>query len=376
MKFSVSLVLVVLLVLQLSNAEDNVQRVKNGELSAFVKKKMNRENIPAMSVLVFKEGEVKAELLLGHSNIKENKPLKKNDLFLLASVSKIVTAVALLQLEEQGYFQLSDPINDYLSFKVNHPWYSKEITFKMLLTHTSGIADSDIASNGNYYYGKDSPIKLKSYLKQCLTPKGKTYDEEENFWDWKPGSEYEYSNIGSALIGVLVEELTGMDFAKYCKEHIFKPLGMWHTAWHLKDIDKDIVMPYDYTNGWYKAIGHYTFPDYPNGGLRSTAADMFKLLVAFTQNGKSQGHQLLKKETINKMMKEQISKIDDTVGLHLFELDWDEGLWGHSGGEMGVSTLVSFSPESEVGVIVLANLEDVDLDDVMWKGYYIGKNAQ
>lgn len=367
--------LLFLLIFLASTGTAKVTREKNGNFNSFVLKEMKRQHIPAMSVLVFRKEKIISEVLLGKSNIKAGASLKRNDLFLLASVSKIVTATALMQLEEQGKLKLSDPINKHLSFNVEHPWYSEKITIKMLLTHISGIADSDFASNGNYYYGKDSPIALSKYLKDYFKTDGKHYDEEENFWDFKPGSKHKYSNMGSALIGVLVEEITGMDFAEYCKENIFKPLKMTNTAWHLKDINSTIVMPYALHNGEYEAIGHYTFPDYPNGGLRSTAADMFKFLAAFIQEGKSHGYRLLKKETINKMMKAQIPQIDETVGLHLFEIDWEEDLWGHSGGEMGVSTQVAFSPASEVGVIILASTEDADLDEIMWEGYYLGKNV-
>ena len=170
----------------------------------------------------------------------------------------------------------------------------------------------------------------------------------------------------------MVEEISGIDFNEYYKKHIFSPLGMRHTAWHLSDINDFIVQPYDYINGRYESVEHYTFTDYPNGGLRSTAADMFQFLSAFVRNGKVKNYQLLKPKTIQAMTSLQIPNISEDMGLHLFLIDEQDNLWGHDGGEQGVATILAFNPKTKIGAIILCNQGEADLEDLLIEAYNVG----
>jgi CubicO group peptidase (beta-lactamase class C family) len=250
------------------------------DFEEFIEDEMYFQEIPTMSILIFKEGVILYESYNGKSNIAQGLALEENHLFMLASVSKVITATALLQLYEDGLFELDDNINDYLSFDVNVPNYSNNITFRMLLTHTSGIADGP-AMDDQYYYGEGSPIALSYFIENYLLPGGVYYDAFDNYYDFAPGSAYEYSNIGNALIGVLVEEISGIEFNSYCKQNIFNPLGMTNTFWRLDEIYQPIVTPYNLQGNQLQALQNYTFTDYPNGGLRSTGRDLFKFLSAF-----------------------------------------------------------------------------------------------
>jgi CubicO group peptidase (beta-lactamase class C family) len=337
----------------------------------YIQDEVGFQKIPAMSILVFKGDEILYEKYVGKSNLQQDVSLGKDHLFLLASISKVVTATALLQLYEDGYFALDDNINDYLPFNVNVPNFATNITFRMLLTHTSGIADGR-ALDDQYYYGEDSPIALDSFLENYLVPGGDYYDASENFHNFQPGTQHQYSNEGSALIGVLVEEISGDNFNTYCKQNIFNPLGMSNTYWRLGEITQPIAQPYNYNNGQYQAVQHYTFTDYPNGGLRSTGRDLFKILSAFVQNGRSNHHQLLSDSTINSILSPQIPLIDNEVGLHMFLMNSEHGLWGHDGGEEGAATIMGFNPTTKIGAIILANQGDADLDEILGQAYKLG----
>ncbi|MFK7906403.1 MAG: serine hydrolase domain-containing protein [Chitinophagales bacterium] len=342
------------------------------DFALYLQDEMEMQNMPALSVLIFKENEVLYENQMGKSNIAQNNALQSNDLFLLASVSKVITATALLQLQEQGHFSLDDSINDHLPFNVSVPGYENtHITFRMLLTHTSGIAESDLVYD-QYYYGEDSPVSLADFLENYLATNGNLYDEKENFYDFEPGKGHEYSNIGNALIGLLVEQISGMDFNDYCKQNIFEPLGMTNTFWRLDEINQTIVQPYDYVKGEYQEIQHYTFTDYPNGGLRSTAKDLFRFLSAFTQNGTFNNHQILQSATIQEMIRPQIPTLSNDMGLHLFLINSENNLWGHDGGEQGVATIVAFNPTSKIGAIILTNQGEADLEDMLIEAYEFG----
>lgn len=371
-KTIVKLTFLVFLITTFSSCEENKVEINNtADFDAYIRDEMDLQNIPAAAVLIFKENEVLHESYLGKSNLQQGIALQGNHLFLLASVSKVVTATALLQLHEAGLFSLGDDVSDYLPFAVKHPNSATPITFQMLLTHTSGIADGN-ALDGQYYYGKDSPVALSFFLENYLVSGRKFYNASENFYNFEPGTRHEYSNTGNALIGLLVEEIAGVDFNTYCKQNIFAPLGMNNTHWRLDEISQTIVQPYNYARREYEEIQHYTFTDYPNGGLRSTATDMFTFLSAFVQGGKANNHQLLSQQTVEAMITPQIPALDNEVGLHLFLMGSVNNLWGHDGSEQGVATIVAFNPATKVGAIILTNQGNAELEDMLAEAYKFG----
>lgn len=354
------------------NKEDDNGIENTRELEEYLLDEMEDQNIPAMAVLLFDGANVRYEKYLGKSNVQQNLSLQDDHLFLLASISKVVTATALLQLSDQGLLKLDDKINSYLPFTVNVPGQTKDITFRMLLTHTSGIADGSALDN-QYYYGMDSPIALDYFLLNYLTPNGAFYNAQENFHSFEPGSQYEYSNTGNALIGMLVQQITGTDFNTYCKQNIFDKLGMTESYWRLDEITQTIVQPYDDVNGQNEVIQHYTFTDYPNGGLRSTARDLHKLLTALVSNGSFGSFTLLQAQTVEAMTTLQIPTLDNTMGLHLFRINTQYDLWGHDGGEQGVSTIMAFNKDNGKGAIILTNQGEADLDDILVEAYKIAE---
>lgn len=351
--------------------EDEAPIDNAADFETFLQEEMEDQYIPALSVLIFEKDNILQESHLGKSNIEQNIALENDHLFLLASISKMVTGTALLQLKDDGLLELDDKINDYLPFNVAIPDETEDITFRMLLTHTSGIADGS-ALDDQYYYGVDSPIALGDFLEDYLVPGRQYYDASENFHNFAPGTKSEYSNVGSALIGVLVEEISGMGFVDYCNQNIFTPLGMTNTAWRLDEITQTIVQPYDYVSNENVSIEHYTFTDYPNGGLRSTARDMHKFLTTFTNGGLSNGVQVLSTETVTEMLSLQFPDVIEETGLHIFVMDTANNLWGHDGGEQGVATIMAFNPTTKVGAIVFSNQGEADLDDILVESYKLG----
>ena len=343
------------------------------EFEAYLKDEMDAQNISALSVTLFRGNTLLYENYLGLADRENNIPLNSDHIFLLASVSKTITATALMQLFEQGEFALDDNINDRLSFQVKHPDSNKPITYRHLLTHTSGISDA-ASVDDQYYYGEDSPSALKQYMQDYLSVGGKYYDERDNFEKFSPGDGYAYSNIGAALMGVLVEEIAGIPFDTYCQQHIFQPLGMTNTFWHLSQTDTTkIVRPYEYKRKEFLPQQHYTFTDYPNGGLRANGLDLMKFCAAYLNGGNYNGAQLLQASTISEMLKVHDSELDANQGLSFYILDQAEGYWGHEGGEVGATTVIAFHPGTQNGVIILTNATDVIIEDLALSAYRLAQ---
>ena len=136
------------------------------ELLEFIELTMENHLIPGISISIVKDQNIVWENHFGYSNIDQNILVDENTLFMLASISKTITATALMQLFEDGLFSLEDDIDSYLPFNVNHPDYPlTPITFKMLLTHTSGIKDNwDVMP----YYEGDSDLELADKVDDLL----------------------------------------------------------------------------------------------------------------------------------------------------------------------------------------------------------------
>ena len=386
------------------SSEVSTYRDEN-ELIAFIESTMQTHLIPGLSISVVKENNLVWEKYFGYSNLHENIIVDENTMFILSSISKTITVTALMQLFEQNFFMLDDNINDYLPFNVIHPdFQSDPITFKMLLSHTSGIKD-----NWSFmpYYDGDSTLELGYYLQEYLTPEGEFYVSNLNFTDSAPGTSYYYSNIGAALIGYLVEEISNQPFNEFCNENIFEPLEMDNAFWFLSEINNldQVALPYQITvgsgdscynigcgiydesnscfcdfacidyedccadyqevcgeNGTGSSIEnlteyeHYGYSDYPSGQLRVTSNNLAKFMSTYINNGMYNNVRILDSETIELIKTIHYPLINSTQGLVWYYKNQNgRTLLGHNGGDSGSCTEMFISTPNNLGVILLSN---------------------
>jgi CubicO group peptidase (beta-lactamase class C family) len=278
----------------------------------------------------------------------------------IASVSKTTVATALLQLYEQGKFQLDDPINNYLPFQVTIPSCpGTPITFRELLTHTSGIQDNYTVMDNLTVQG-DSPVPLDSLVRGYFVPGGAYYSKTGNFYKTCPNTQYQYSNFGATLLGYLVQVLSGQDFNEYVTQHIFTPLGMTNTSYFYSGINRaTLAMPYSVENG--DAYGLYGEADYPDGMMKTSVNQLAQFLTMYANGGSYNGQQILQPSTVALMLSQQttLDKTDVAQGLIWYETaDFaSRDLWGHGGDDFGINTNMFFSPTSTEGVILFGNGE-------------------
>jgi CubicO group peptidase (beta-lactamase class C family) len=326
------------------------------EIDDYILNEMQNKHIPGLSASIVIGEEVVWQNAYGYANIEENKPVVNDTLFKIASVSKTLTATCLMQLDEQEYFDLFDPINDYLPFNVIHPLYpSTDITFHMLLTHSSGIND-----NWDYlfHFVGDSPIPFQIFLEEYLASGGLYYDETTNFCSWEPGTSWKYSNVGVALVGYLVEIISGINFTMYTENFLFSPLGMDESGWYLRDLDEShIAMPYHWNGVDYEPYGHIGWVDVPAGDLRTSSPQLINFLTMFISNGSFNSQEILNSATVSMMLTPQLP-FNQNLGL----IWWKSNIggrivWGHGGSDYGAKAQMRFDPETKIGIVVLTNGE-------------------
>ena len=328
-------------------------------LDIFITDQMENKHIPGVSAVIIKDEKLAWVGNYGVANLSTGQPVDTNTIFMLASISKTITATAIMQLYEDGYFELEDDINLHLPFEIYHPSYpDSTITMLQLLTHSAAMRDNwDILDT--VYVAGDSPLPLGDFMQGYFEVGGPYYYAEDNFYTYAPGADYNYCNEGIALLGYMVEVFTGQPFNSYCNEHIFEPLCMTNTGWFLSELDTNLIAhPYDYISGSYYDYGLYGYPDYPDGQLRTTSLSLAKFLWMNMFDGNFNGVQILEPETINLMRSSQIPFIDPTQGLVWYSYEDGGTWWGHSGGDSGVSTDMYFNDDTQTGIIVLANSDN------------------
>jgi CubicO group peptidase (beta-lactamase class C family) len=325
---------------------------------------MEAAKLPSTSVLVFKKDQITFSKGYGFANIEEPRLASPDTLYQIASVSKLVTATAVMLLYEQGRFLLDDDINEYLPFKVRNPSFpDAPITFRMLLAHTSSISDGSFFWEGAYWdtydaigQSEEAVEPLGKFIRDYFTLDGRYYDAEVNFNDAKPGTKLEYSNVVFGLLGYLVEYTSKQSFEEFCRQKIFNPLYMNSTQWSSGKADRSrMAMPYDYNmlNNTFEPIGFYDIVTYPDGGLITTTTEFMRFMYLFINDGKTlEGSPFLRKETVEEMLRVQYPEISTVPGLAWANVD---GKHMHGGTDPGIKTFVMLSKKEQWGVIMFSN---------------------
>ncbi len=340
------------------------------ELDAFIKKEMEEAKIPGLAAAIVASGKVAWTAGYGYANVEAQRPVTPDIAFSLGSTSKIVLAVALMQVWEKGKLLLDGNINDMLPFTVDNPHVAGEIiTPRQLATHTSSIIDNEPVREASYSFTGDSPIALGDFLKGYLVAGGQWYDANKNYVAVPPGQQLSYSNIAAGLAGYLVEKMTGAALDDHSDVNIFRPLGMKNTGWRLSDFPttENIAVPYAFENGRYRPYPFYGYPTWPDGGLRSSVADLARFLAAVMNGGELDGVRILNKSTVEEMLRSQIpanqlppGQSGQGIFWAIAHIDKYGDFIGHTGGDPGAITFLFFQPTTGVGVIGLINGEGND----------------
>ena len=311
--------------------------------------------------------------------------------FLIGSIQKVLVAISILQLYENGSIELDNDVSDYLPFDISNPSYSDiVITVRMLLAHRTGLNtimphefcyDWECVYYPDYAYGREYytsviNISLGDFLNECLTPSGSYYSSSN--WLFEPGAQYSYSNSGYKILMYLIETVSKQSISEYMQENIFIPLLMNNTGFNSSDFVGHHALPHTRISGSNLELpiwdGEYM--------MRSTVSDLGHLMIALMNGGQFGDSQILQPETTD-MMLERVSDFasENTVPS---ELRWEgyglgldifsHGLFGHGGSTIGFQGLMYFNPTKMMGYVWLSNVNCIlnyNADD--W--YEIARNT-
>lgn len=317
-------------------------------LDAFLAREMAEKHIPGATFVLVKDGEIFLAKGYGLGDVAAQTPVDpEKTLFGVASVSKVFTATAVMQLVERGLLDLDGDVNQTLTrFQVESD-ASQPVTVANLLTHTGGFDErilgmgartlAEVASLGDY---------LAAHMPPCVLP---------------PGDQISYSNHGYALAGYLVEVTNGVPFAQYVAENIFQPLGMAHSTFAQPlppDLAAHLAVSYRYTGGSYQPNPPLYSRIPPAGALHMTATDMARFMIAHLEDGRFGDSRILKTETAQMMHQRQFSHHPRlpgwTYGFHEYVANGQRALM-HSGGDFRYTALLFLLPAQNLGFFLAYN---------------------
>ncbi len=300
---------------QLASAEVNFNQERLKQIPAAMQKFVDDNVISGAVTLVADKNTVRFCEAIGYSDLETKTKMSKNNMFWIASMTKPITAVALMMLVDEGKISINDPVEKYLP-EFKNQWMIEEksndrivlikpprqITVHDLLTHTSGLGDL-------------SSPRPHSTLAELVMG----YSQQP--LRFPPGSKWEYSNAGINTLGRIIEVVSGIPYADFVEKRIFKPLDMKNTTfWPTKSQIARIAKSYepDKATGGLKETSVYFIQGnltdrkrtaFPAGGLYSTAEDVCKFYQMALNKGVYNGKRLLSEAAINQMTMTQTGEI-------------------------------------------------------------------
>ena len=321
-------------------------------ITAHIKKRMHQTNIVGLSIALIDDQQLVWADGFGYQNKEDHIKATDKSIYQLASVTKVITATAIMQLVERGLIDLDKPVDNYVpEFQIKSRFNKiTPVTVRSLLTHHSGLpSDREINQFTRKPYEHFS-IVLEHYRSE--------------FAAYPPEFVWAYCNLGYNLLGVIIERVSGMAYEDYIHRNILKPLGMQSTTFHKEDIPAGLHSKV-YKANTHSGYWYSYFRDRPAGGLLSSVYEMSLFMRMVLNNGILKGEIILQPGALEQMLTAQNGDVPLDIGFELglgWYLDrvclrYAGRYCGHGGDFAAIHTLMSLLPDHKLGVIVIANTD-------------------
>jgi CubicO group peptidase (beta-lactamase class C family) len=324
---------------------------------------LNRHPAVGLAVGVVSDGRLQFFHGHGVADIASGTPITEATVFRIGSITKTFTAIAVMQLWEQGLVDLDAPANHYLRAYRLIPAKAgfRPATMRHLLTHTAGIPEvvhvSELFRPSWGPFG-GRPVLLSVKAGEPLPSLAEYYHGGLRLVV-EPGTAFAYSNHGFATLGQIVEDVSGMPLARYLREHVFEPLGMTDTDL----VRSERVAPRLATGYVLGRAGARAVPDRDwigagSGGIYSTTRDMARFVTALIDGGSGEHGSMVKSATLATMFEHHHQPDPRLPGIGLAFFRGDAGghrVVGHDGILPGFNSQFLLAPDDGVGVVAFTN---------------------
>jgi CubicO group peptidase (beta-lactamase class C family) len=314
-------------------------------LDALIPAQLQNRDIAGATIAVVKDGQVCLAKGYGYTDFAAKKPvIADKTLFRPGSISKTFTAIAVMQLVEQGKLDLDRDVNDYLDFAIPKT-YPEPVSLRRILTHTAGFEET----LKNLFVPSAREMRpLRDYLIAAMPAR-----------IFPPGKVPSYSNYGLTIAGYVVERISGEPFDKYIAAHILTPLRMDHSSFAQplpENLEQNMSPGYLAAAQGARPFEFVTAA--PAGALSATATDMTRLILALLGEGTLEGATILKPESVRAMEARQFELHPDlhAMGLILMEYSMNgQRIIGHGGDTIYFHSDMILMPDAHVGLFISYN---------------------
>jgi CubicO group peptidase (beta-lactamase class C family) len=326
------------------------------EIETYLQSIIDSGNVPGITIAITNGQDVVYSKGFGVTNVQTKEKLEPWHNFHIASISKTFTATAVMQLAEKGKIDINKPLITYLPyFKLDDERY-KAITIKQMLNHTSGMPDVT-----DYEWEK------------AVADEGAAERYTRSLADKKmisdPGAEFHYSNMAYDVMGDLIAKVSGMPFEKYVKENILTPLEMYEGSFYFPETKKNLrTAPHTGKPPVVSTIYPYNRMHAPSSTLNTNVLELAHWAIASMYQGRYKNKQIMSAATHAMMMTPTFTIYPDqktSIGLSWFMYPY-KGLMNftHDGGDVGYRSVLTLIPEKKLGIILLSNTQEIDIQYV------------
>jgi CubicO group peptidase (beta-lactamase class C family) len=310
----------------------------------FIQEQIVATSVPSIAVAVARRGEILWEEGFGWADRENRVPATEHTMYATASVTKSMTATALMILQGRKQLDLDHPVNDYLgSARVTSPaWDPATATVRRVATHTAGLATYDQGWNPDQGPRPSSDEIIRRY----------------GVLIWRPGEQFDYSNLGYGILGEVIARVSGRRYADFVRDEVFWPLGMTHASMGIgPSLEKFVAAQYDWTRGRIPSGEPPLTPGY--AGVFCSAHDLALFGMFHLKAHLPNQRAILSDAAIDLMQNSTVATGDGGR----YGLGWwvDEDLYGYRGvlGQGGTGNTIAYLqliPSEGIVVAVLANI--------------------
>ena len=327
----------------------NLDSLKN-ELSNYIEQNIKTFKTAGLSIALVDDQKVLWSEGFGYSDLDKQTPVTANTVFRIASVSKLFTGIAIMQLIEKKLIGLDNPITDYIpEFSIkSHENNTPIITIRHLMTHSSGLP-SDIMKD---FYA-ENPIPFQDIVTIL----------KDEYLCFEPGKYNQYSNVGITLLGCIIERVSKMSFSDYMQQNVFDKMNMKNSAFGLTS-EMEKLYTKSYLN--LKEFKEPKLRDIPAGFMHSNVIDLANFAKTIFNDGAFEQNQVISSEILKMMITQQNLSNPYDMSNHQ-ALIWSlyppekwafaGGLLEHNGSTETFHAQFATLPKYKIGVIILTNSE-------------------
>ena len=317
--------------------------------------RMGAEHVPGAAFVLVQDGKPVLAKGYGVVDLDTRRAVSPDStIWRIGSITKVFTALAVLQLVDRGHIRLDRDVNIYLRRLQVPPTFHEPVTAAHLLTHTAGF---DETPGARLAPSRDAVRPLDAFLREHLVRVR------------PPGRVTSYSSYGMALAGLLVEDVSGLTYEEYLQRNVFVPLQMSRTyVTPPAHLQSSLVTGYEYAGGAHTRAPYEWYHTTPAGAINATAMDMARFLTALLDRPAPASPRLLSADALDRMQRRQVT-------MHPHIAGWGYGLqenrangqriFEHGGDIAGFSALLVLLPDHRTGFFVASHHEGSNLRFVL-----------